>query len=117
MSKNCKSQIMGIENRRRELEETVKKADLKDKEQKRQLDSLMRVLSDSKEMVKIYLGQNESYFFQAERREAEKREKFDKFMAEREKIEQEKDELIAEKENLGRKRQVLSRIPKNDPRK
>jgi hypothetical protein len=43
---------MEFENRRRELEEAVKQADLKDKEQKRQLDLLLRTLDVTKEMVK-----------------------------------------------------------------
>ena len=45
---------MEFEKRRREVEEDAKRADLKDKEHKRQLDSLLKVLNDTKEMVKIY---------------------------------------------------------------
>jgi hypothetical protein len=89
---------MEFEKRRRELEEAAKRADFKEREHKRQLDSLLRTLDDYKEMVKICLDENQSYDFQSERREAESREKFEEFMAEREKIEHEKNELIAEKD-------------------
>ncbi|CAG5112751.1 Oidioi.mRNA.OKI2018_I69.chr2.g6932.t1.cds [Oikopleura dioica] len=76
--------MLELERKRRELEDAAKKAKTKDEQHHKEVENLIQVLSDYKEM--------------SEQKDAENRKMTEEFMAEKEKIEREKDKLIEEKD-------------------